>query len=322
MANSDTRPDDENNCGISVVVPVYNEHESLRELAERLTAVLTDVGDPYEVIFVDDGSTDESFDVLSGINDQDNRFKVVQLRKHFGKSPALLAGFLDAKGRIVATLDSDLQDFPEELPQLIDVVREGELDLVCGRRARRSDRVFKRIGSRLFNVASAVLTGVNIRDANTGMKAMRQEVAKEVTLYGELHRFLPALAAWRGFSVGEVSVRHGTRKYGRSKYGPGKAVKGFLDLLTVAFLMRFARSPAHLFGTIGLVLGAGGLGIDIFIAYLRLATGSIQGRYPLLALGLLMSLMGVQFLSLGLLAEMIAYGRRGRTAIHVKRRLS
>jgi len=316
------QPGNENDYSVSVVVPVYNERESLRELAERLAAALAEVGDPYEVIFVDDGSTDGSVDVLSDIHRQDNRAKVIQLRKHFGKSAALLAGFLDAKGQVVATLDADLQDLPEELPLLINVVRKGQLDLVCGRRARRSDRILKRVASRLFNIASSILTGVNIRDANTGMKAMRHEAAKEITLYGELHRFLPALAAWRGFSVGEVPVRHGTRKYGKSKYGPGKTIKGLLDLLTVAFLMRFGRSPAHFFGGIGLVLGAGGLGIDIFIAYLRLATGSIQGRYPLLALGLLLSLMGVQFLSLGLLAEMIVYGRRGQGAIPVKRRLS
>jgi glycosyltransferase involved in cell wall biosynthesis len=260
---------------------------------------------PFEIVFVDDGSTDGTFRNLKDIHKYDKRVKVVRLRGGWGKAVALQAGFHQAVGGIIITMDADLQDNPKEIPHFISKLEEGN-DLVVGWKKNRKDPISKVISSRLYSFVSNVITGVKLHDVNCGFRAFRREVIENIHFfYGELFRLIPIIAVKRNFKVIEISVVHRPRRYGKSKYGFERALKGMLDLLTVAFLTRYTRKPGHFFGAIGFVSFSIGFIIGLYIAYLRVATGSIQYRYPLLFLGVLLMIMGVQFVSTGLLAEMI-----------------
>ncbi|MBZ0158649.1 glycosyltransferase family 2 protein [Candidatus Methylomirabilis sp.] len=291
---------------ISVVIPLYNEAESLHELHAALAAALLPYADRCEMIFVDDGSTDGSFDVLKSLREGDKRLKVVRLRSNQGKAVALAAGFREAQGEIIVTLDADLQDDPKEIPRFLQKLEEG-YGLVSGWKATRRDPWSRRFLSTLFNCVTSRLTGVQLHDFNCGFKAYRRSVIQELKLYGELHRFIPALASWRGFRIGEMEVAHRSRKYGRSKYGSERIPKGFFDLLTVLMLTRYTTRPLHLFGVLGVFTGIAGLAI---IAYLSVGWlfGQWIGPRPLFILGTLMVIAGIQLVSFGLLAEMIVYG--------------
>ena len=288
---------------ISVVVPLFNEEHSLAALYHEIAAVLDSQPEPYEVVFVDDGSTDGSMAALERLHADTTNVVVVHLRRNFGKAAALQAGFLEAHGELVVTIDADLQDDPAEIPKLLAKLDEG-FDLVSGWKTRRNDPVTRRLFSRVFNWMTGVISGVRLHDVNCGLKAYRAEVLQGMRLYGELHRFIPVLAAYRGYRVAEIPVNHRARKHGRSRYGPERYLRGFFDLLSVTFMGRYRHRPLHLFGGIGLLMGAIGF---VILTYLTVIWfwGHAIGHRPLLTLGVLLMVVGIQFVSLGLLSELI-----------------
>jgi glycosyltransferase involved in cell wall biosynthesis len=288
---------------ISVVVPLLNEEQSLATLYHEIAAALESHDEPFEVIFVDDGSTDSSPAVLAQLRDDAPNIVVVRLRRNFGKAAALQAGFLEARGDVVVTIDADLQDDPAEIPQLLAKLDEG-FDLVSGWKTRRNDPWTRRLLSRIFNWATAVVSGVRLHDVNCGLKAYRAEVLQGMPIYGELHRFIPVLASYRGFRVAEVAVNHRPREHGRSRYGLNRYFRGFFDLLSVTFMGRYRHRPLHLFGGVGLLMGLFGFVILAYLTIVKIGGAGI-GHRPLLTLGVLMLVVGVQFVSLGLLSELI-----------------
>lgn len=294
---------------ISVVVPLFNECLSLKELHERLAAVLPQVASHHEIIFVDDGSVDASIDVLRTINALDDSARFVRFRRNFGKSAALAAGFRLARYDIIVTLDADLQDIPEQLPLLVDKLAEG-YDLISGWRRDRHDKLTRRLGSRLYNWVTSTLTGVELHDINCGFKVYRREVLDEVLVYGERHRYIPVLASYRGFRLGEVSIEHARRAYGDSRYGVGRVFGGFFSLLTVILLTRYTNKPLHFFGILGLGLASIGLAIDAYLVAMRILAQEWLTNRPLLIIGTLLAIVGVQLVLFGLLAEMIAFSYR------------
>ena len=288
---------------ISVVVPLFNEEHSLDALYHEIAAVLDSQPEPYEVVFVDDGSTDGSMAVLERLHGETTNVVAVHLRRNFGKAAALQAGFLEARGDVVVTMDADLQDDPAEIPQLLAKLDEG-FDLVSGWKARRNDPWTRRVLSKVFNWATAVVSGVRLHDVNCGLKAYRAEVLKGMRIYGELHRFIPVLASYRGFRVAEISVNHRAREHGRSRYGLSRYLRGFFDLLSVTFMGRYRHRPLHLFGGLGLVMGFVGSLILLYLTVIKIG-GAAIGHRPLLTLGVLLVVVGIQLLSLGLLSELI-----------------
>jgi glycosyltransferase involved in cell wall biosynthesis len=304
---------------VSIVVPVHNEEPSLAALLDEITDVMDALGRPWEIVFVDDGSTDGSFAELARLRESHEAVRIVRLRRNFGKAAALAAGFTHARGEAVVTMDSDLQDDPAEIPRLLAKLEEG-FDLVSGWKARRRDRWSRRALSRIFNRVTGLLTGVRLHDLNCGLKIYRREVVQDIDLYGELHRFMPVLAHFRGFSVTELPVNHRPREHGRSRYGLERCVRGFLDLLTVLFLGRYRYRPLHLFGGVGLLLGAVGFAICAYLSALKL-TGAAIGHRPLLTLGALLIIVGIQFLFFGLVSEMLTsqHAERGRGRSSVER---
>jgi glycosyltransferase involved in cell wall biosynthesis len=288
---------------ISVVVPVHNEERSVALLYDELRSALEPLGTPWEAIFVDDGSTDGSFAALTRLHNGTDNVRVVRLRRNFGKAAALRAGFDQAQGETVVTIDGDLQDDPAEIPRLLAKLDEG-FDLVSGWKTRRRDPLSRRVLSRVFNRVTGWFSGVHLHDMNCGLKAYRAEVVHGLRLYGELHRFIPVLAHYRGFRIAELPVNHRPREHGRSRYGVERYLRGFLDLLTVSFIGRYRHRPLHLFGGLGLILGAFGTAILVYLTVLK-ALGNAIGHRPLLLLGVLLVVIGMQFFSLGLISEMI-----------------
>jgi dolichol-phosphate mannosyltransferase len=288
---------------ISVVVPVRDEERSVGPLLDEIAAAL-DARQPWEAVFVDDGSTDGTFAELTRLHDANDNVRVVRLRRNFGKATALDAGFAEAGGEVVVTIDGDLQDDPAEIPRLLAKLDEG-FDLVSGWKARRRDPWRRRVLSRLFNAVTGLVSGLRLHDLNCGLKAYRAEVVEGLRLYGELHRFVPVIAHYRGYRVAEVPVAHRPRPHGRSRYGPERYVRGFLDLLTVTFMGRYRHRPLHLFGGLGLLLGALGTLLLVYLTVLKL-TGEAIGHRPLLTLGVLLVVVGVQLVSLGLVSELVA----------------
>ncbi len=295
---------------LSVVVPLYNESESLRELYEGISKAVEDMEMHSEILFVDDGSTDSSFEVLSGIRENDRRVKTIRFMNNSGKAAALQAGFDASTGDYIVTLDADLQDDPAEIPVLIGALDEG-IDMVSGWKKDRKDPLSKTLPSKVFNMVVRFFSGLKLHDFNCGLKAYRCEVVESFKIYGELHRYIPVLAKFHGFRVGEIVVRHRPRKHGKSKYGVRRFAAGFLDLLTVILLTRYTSKPLHFFGSVGLVFCfLGGL-VNLYIVKIWVASGfrNIGGRQPLLVGGVFLFLLGVQFISTGLLAELITHSR-------------
>jgi glycosyltransferase involved in cell wall biosynthesis len=288
---------------ISVVVPVHDEERSVALLYDEVQAALDPLGEPWEAVFVDDGSTDGTFAALTRLHAHTNNTRVVRLRRNFGKAAALAAGFAQAQGETVVTIDGDLQDDPAEIPRLLAKLDEG-FDLVSGWKAKRRDPLRRRILSRVFNSVTSRVSGLRLHDMNCGLKAYRAEVVRGLRIYGELHRFLPVLAHYRGYRVAELPVNHRPRPHGRSRYGLERYVRGFLDLLTVSFMGRYRHRPLHLFGGLGLVLGALGTALLAYLTVLK-AMGEAIGHRPLLTLGVLLVVVGLQFFSLGLISELI-----------------
>jgi len=299
---------------ISVVIPVHDEERSVGLLYEELEAALEPSGEAWEAIFVDDGSLDGSFAALTRLHARAENAKVVRLRRNFGKAAALAAGFAQAQGEIVVTIDADLQDDPAEIPRLLAKLEEG-FDLVSGWKTRRRDPWRRRFVSRIFNGVSGRVSGLRLHDLNCGLKAYRAEVVRGLSLYGELHRFIPVLAHYRGFRVAELPVNHRPRAHGRSRYGLERYVRGFLDLLTVTFMGRYRHRPLHLFGTLGLVLGLLGTVILVYLTVLKI-TGEAIGHRPLLMLGVLLVVVGLQLFSLGLVSELVTSHHEERRDAH------
>ncbi len=288
---------------ISVVVPVHNEERSIGLLHEELQAALDPLGEEWEAVYVDDGSTDESFSALTRLHAREDNVRVVRLRRNFGKAAALAAGFAQAAGERVVTIDGDLQDDPSEIPQLLAKLEEG-FDVVSGWKTRRRDPLSRRLPSKLFNWVAGWMSGLRLHDMNCGLKAYRAEVVHNLVLYGELHRFIPVLAHEQGYRVAELPVNHRPREHGRSRYGMERYLRGFLDLLTVSFMGRYRHRPLHLFGGLGLLLGGSGVVLLVYLTIVKL-TGHAIGQRPLLTLGVLLVVVGMQFFTLGLISEMI-----------------
>jgi glycosyltransferase involved in cell wall biosynthesis len=303
---------------ISVVAPAFDEERSVALLFDELQAALDPLDAPWEVVFVDDGSRDGTFAALTRLHDAHDNVRVVRLRRNFGKSAALAAGFEQARGDVVVTIDADLQDDPAEIPRLLAKLDEG-FDLVSGWKSRRRDPWTRRVLSRIFNRLASVVSGVTLHDVNCGLKAYRAEVVHDLRIYGELHRFLPVLAHERGYRVAELPVNHRPRNHGRSRYGLERYLRGFLDLLTVSLVGRYRHRPLHLFGGVGLVLGAIGTLVLAYLTVLKV-TGEAIGHRPLLILGVLLVVVGLQLFSLGLLGEMIRSLHEERAGQHERER--
>lgn len=289
---------------VTVVVPGLNEAESLPILAAQIKEALSP-STSYELIFVDDGSTDDTWKVITELNDADPAVRGVRLRKNFGKAMALAAGFERAQADIVVMMDADLQDDPADLPKMLEGIESG-LDVVVGWKVERHDPMNRKVFSRIFNATVGYVTGVRLHDMNCGFKAYRREVLQSIPIYGDLFRFIPVLASWQGFSVGEIPVNHRARQFGRSRYGLERILRGFFDLLSVSFLTRYSRKPMHLFGLLGLLFTFLGVVICGYLSVLWLQ-GEAIGSRPLLLLGVLLILVGAQSFSIGLIGEFMTF---------------
>src|SRR5262245_34838732 len=291
---------------LTVVVPIHNEAESLEELYREFPATLAAWGRTYEIIVVDDGSTDASFEILARLQTVDPHLRVIRLRRNFGQTAAFAAGFEYARGRYIATSDGDLQNDPRDIPAMVDALERGA-DVVCGWRKDRKDPFFsRRLPSIMANTLISVVTGVSLHDYGCSLKVFRAEIVKGMRLYGEMHRFLPAIASEQTSSIVERVVNHRPRKYGSTKYGLGRTIRVVLDLLTVKFLLRYATRPLHIFGLVGGAMALIGLLISSWLAYGRLFGGHSLADRPLLLLGIVLIFTGVQLVTVGLLAEMQA----------------
>ena len=288
---------------LSIVVPLLNEEATLDALYDEVHAALEAAGVDWEIVYVDDGSTDGSYRELVRLHEAHSNVRVVRLRRNFGKAAALAAGIDVAAGEVIVTMDADLQDDPAEIPNLLAKLDEG-YDVVSGWKCDRHDPLRRRVFSQIYNGATALVTGVRLHDMNCGLKAYRAEVLEDVQLYGELHRFVPVLAHHLGFSVTEMPVNHRARENGRSRFGIERYLRGFFDLLTIVFMGRYRYRPLHLFGGVGLLLGGTGFAILLYLTAIKIGGAGIGDR-PLLMLGILLVVVGIQFFSLGLIGEML-----------------
>ncbi|MBV6444340.1 MAG: glycosyltransferase [Ignavibacteriales bacterium] len=291
---------------LSVVVPLFNEDESVQHLANEIKSAFKDLQMQTEVIFVDDGSTDKSLRVIKEICRTDQRFKYISFQMNYGKSAALNTGFRAAKGDVVITMDADLQDDPHEIPNLIRKLEEG-YDMVSGWKKKRYDPFLKKYSSKLFNFVTSTMSGIKIHDFNCGLKAYRKAVIDNLNIYGEMHRYIPILAKWKGFSVAELVVKHSPRKYGVTKFGASRFFKGFVDLITVTFITRYIKRPMHLFGFFGALAFLLGFVINGYLSYEWIFEQQPLSNRPLLQLGMLLMIVGVQFFTAGLLGEMLVH---------------
>lgn len=290
---------------LSVVIPLYNEAENVELLYSELNTALLEINRPYEVIVVDDGSRDDSFARLKAVHERDSRWRIVRFRRNFGQTAGFSAGFDAARGETVITIDADLQNDPRDIPKLLSKMEEG-YDIVSGWRMNRKEPFFsRRLPSMTANRMISGVTGVKLHDYGCSLKAYRSEVVKNVQLYGELHRFLPAVASWMGVTVAEVPVNDRARQFGRSKYGISRTFKVLLDLITVRFMLGYANRPLRVFGTLGLAMAAVGAVIGLYLTFVKLFLGQNIGNRPLLLLAVLLVILGVQTVSMGLVAEMV-----------------
>ncbi|KAF0203607.1 MAG: family 2 glycosyl [Bacteroidetes bacterium] len=294
---------------ISIVVPVYNEEESLPELFDWIKRVMTDHNFKFEVIFVDDGSSDNSWRIIHDLSTADPRVRGIKFRRNYGKSAALNKGFDLASGDVVITMDSDLQDSPDEIPGLFNMIKNEGYDLVSGWKKKRYDsKLTKNIPSKFYNAATRAMSGVKLHDMNCGLKAYRKEVVKAIEVYGEMHRYIPVIAKWAGFKkIGEKVVVHQKRKYGVTKFGWERFVNGFLDLISIMFVSRFGRKPMHLFGALGSILFFIGFVIAAYLAYAKIFMAEYRMTdRPLFYFGMLAMVLGTQLFLAGFLGELIS----------------
>jgi glycosyltransferase involved in cell wall biosynthesis len=309
---------------ISVVVPLFNEDESLPELAEWIDKVMQENRFSYEVIFVDDGSTDKSWEVIEGLNKKNSSFKGIRFRRNYGKSAALNSGFAITQGNVVITMDADLQDSPDEIPELHRMITEDKLDLVSGWKQKRFDPITKTLPTKLFNWAARRMSGIYLHDFNCGLKAYRGDVVKNIEVYGEMHRYIPVLAKWAGFKkIGEKVVQHRARKYGTTKFGWERFVNGFLDLLSITFVSKFGKRPMHLFGLLGSLSFFIGFLIALYLTYAKFVHQAYRMTdRPVFYFGLFFMVIGTQLFLAGFLGEMISRMGNDRNNYQIKDQLN
>lgn len=299
---------------ISLVIPLYNEAESLPELVAWIRRVMDDHRFSYEIILVDDGSTDDSWMTIEGLKAINPKISAVKFRRNYGKSAALNVGFAAAQGDVVITMDADLQDSPDEIPELYQRITHGGFDLVSGWKQKRHDPVSKTIPTKLFNSVTRSMSGIhNLHDFNCGLKAYRKEVVKNIEVYGEMHRYIPVIAKWAGFKrIDEQVVQHFPRKYGTTKFGPGRFIKGFLDLLSIFFVGKFGKRPMHFFGTMGVLSFVAGFIIASWLVVEKLVSIANQSPYrnvteqPLFFFALIAIVIGTQLFLTGFIAELVS----------------
>lgn len=302
----------EKNLSLSIIIPVFNEEESLPELFEWIKEVVERESYYAEVLFVDDGSTDNSWKIITQLHERDSMVRGIRFNRNYGKSAALQTGFLAVNGDVVVTMDADLQDSPDEIPGLVQMITEDGYQMVSGWKKKRHDPINKTIPSRFFNRITRMVSGIKLHDFNCGLKAYRREVIKNIEVYGEMHRYIPLLAKWNGFyRIGEKVVQHRERKYGRTKFGLERFVHGFLDLLSVTFVSRFRKNPMHFFGTLGTLSFLFGSGVTAYVIgdklynlYYHLPARDVVDQ-PLFFLALVALIIGTQLFLAGFLAEMI-----------------
>jgi len=309
---------------ISVVIPLYNEEESLKELNDWIERVMTSNHFSFEVIFIDDGSSDGSWKVIEELSKAHTYLKALGFRRNYGKSAALNEGFKIAEGDVVITMDSDLQDSPEEIPELYRMIKEDGFDMVSGWKKKRYDPFVKNFTSKFYNWTTRVLSGIKLHDFNCGLKAYKLEVVQSIEVYGEMHRYIPVIAKWAGFrKIGEKVVKHQKRKYGVTKFGLDRFIKGYLDLLSINFVSRFGQRPMHFFGTIGSLTFFAGFIIAAYLAYAKFFMAAYKmTERPLFYFGLLAMLIGTQLFLTGFLAEMISRNAPGRDNYQIKSKIN
>jgi glycosyltransferase involved in cell wall biosynthesis len=308
---------------ISIVVPLFNEEESLPELCNWIDKVIKDFDKTYEILLIDDGSSDKSWDVISNLNKQNTSIRGIRFRRNYGKSAALNVGFEAAQGNVVITMDADLQDSPDEIPELYRLITEEGFDLISGWKQKRFDPITKTVPTRLFNWAARKMSGIYLHDFNCGLKAYKNEVVKNIEVYGEMHRYIPVLAKWSGFKkIGEKVVQHQARKYGTTKFGWERFVNGFLDLLSITFVSKFGKRPMHLFGLLGTISFFLGFMIAAYLTFAKFALQAYKMTdRPLFYFGLFFMVLGTQLFLAGFLGELISRGSADRNQYQVKERI-
>ncbi len=290
---------------LSVIIPVYNEEKNIVPLYQELKEVLLTINITHELIFIDDGSNDASYALLCEIHHRDPLVKIIKFRRNFGQSAAMKAGFENAKGQIIITMDADLQNDPNDIPALLAKISDEDYDVICGWRHTRHDSFSKRINSKISNKFRTFLTGERIHDSGCTLRAYTRDSVKDIELYGELHRYIPTLLFWKGYRIGEIETHHRERKYGKTKYNWQRLAKGFLDLLVVTFWQRYSARPMHIFGGLGLLFGGLGLIISLYLGISRLILGTGLTDRPLFLVGLVLLIVGVQFIGLGIIADIL-----------------
>jgi len=301
---------------VSIIVPLLNEEESLKPLYNEIRKAVKTISSDYELLFIDDGSTDKSLSVIKEIHKTDKKVKFFSFRKNYGKAAALQIAFENVQGDAVITMDADLQDDPAEIPNLLTKLAEGH-DLVSGWKKKRRDPFIKKHSSKFFNWTTKIFTGIKIHDFNCGLKAYRSEVIKNIKIYGELHRYIPVLAAWKGFKISEIPVKHHSRRYGKTKYGISRFFKGTFDLITVLFTTRYIKRPMHLFGFLGTLFFILGFAINVYLTVEWFQGIGLSNR-PMLFLGILLTIIGVQFFAIGLLGELFVHNSNDNTEYQIK----
>lgn len=301
---------------ISVIIPVYNEGGNVLELNERLRSSLRTLNNDYEIIYVDDGSEDQTFENLMMINENDKHVRVIKFRRNFGQTAALNAGFDNFKGQIVITMDGDLQNDPADIPKLLRKLENEDYDVVCGWRFDRKDALSKKILSKVANIFRRGFTGGDgVHDSGCTLRAYKKECLEDLELYGEMHRYIPALLTWKGYKVGEIKVAHHQRIHGKTKYNWKRVAKGFMDLMVVIFWQKYSFRPIHIFGVMGLMLGFVGILIGLYLGVQRLFFGVTLSDRPLFMVSIFMAIVGVQFFVTGILADImlkIYFGQKNR----------
>lgn len=306
---------------ISVVIPAFNEEGNVSLLYDELKKILTPLGS-YEIIFVDDGSTDNTFRELEKLHNKDKRkIKVLKFRRNFGKADAMSAGLKEATGHYIITMDADLQDNPNEIPKFIEKIDNEDYDMVIGWKYPRMDPLSKTVPSKIFNFLVRRLTGVKLHDCDNNFRVFHKELKEYLPIYGGLYRYIPVMSHWRGFRVGEIKVEHRKRKYGKSKWGVSRLFRGFFDLLTIKYITSFSESPSHLFAALGSVSLGFGVLIGVYLLYIKYFLGALIGDRPLLLLSILMTMTGIQLISLGLLAEMLRFNSKKEGNYIIERKL-
>lgn len=305
---------------ISIVIPLFNEDESLSELTTWITKVMDANKFAYEVVFIDDGSTDKSWEVIQDFQKNNSNIKGIRFRRNYGKSAALNEGFKYVTGKVVITMDADMQDSPEEIPALSKMILEDGYDLVSGWKKKRYDPLSKTIPTKIYNKVTSMMSGVKLNDMNCGLKAYSNDVVKNIEVYGQMHRYIPVIAKWAGFTnIGEKVVQHQARKYGTTKFGLSRFIYGPLDLLSIMFVGKFGKRPMHLFGTLGSLFFAGGFVIASYLSIAKVVFKEYEmTERPLFYLGILAMIIGVQLFVAGFLGELISRSGRERNQYHIK----